>query len=309
MAKLRGGVAQVANFPAALAGRSAKRACPLHQAHHRFAQLAKTVLRCAGQARRATRLVVQQHRGKHRSQVPAHARAVGIEGAGHARHISRAGVAGHQPLNHLLAEKRPDVGVVEQRVQRDFERCGTARARRDAGPQKVGRQCRVVGRRKHHGRTNAVDIGDGAVAGHYRVGTLAGVNIPAGEHPGNVGHIRIAVRFNLVAVGVALFSAVKTELIEADGEQLHDFPAKVFVGLPARRHVFFHVALDAQKRAHGRVERDAFQQGAVVAKRIGGQQVPPGGGGLAAPVKAQAAEGQHEKFRQGQRHPLPHAAG
>ena len=289
MAQLVTGVALFVKLPAAGFGRQPEGAAPLHKAHHGFAQLAEGG---RAQAGRAAGLVVQQDGGKDRFHVAAHTVAVVIEDCGHARHVGRAGVAGHQPLDHLLAKKRADVGVVKERVERGFQRLIARRIGSDGGAQKGGRKQAVPTGGQHHAARHArgvADVSRVAAVLQQGVGALAAVEVPAGENARQVADVGQCVAGQLAAVGGALFGAVSVELIQADGEQLHHLTGVVFVGLAAPA-VFLLIAFGVQEQAHRRVQRDVFEQLPKVAACAAHQQVPVLGNAVAAKFRVDAVQ-------------------
>ena len=197
--------------------------------------------------------------------------------------------------------------MVEQRIERDFQRRGAVGVGRHRRPQKRCCQRGMVGRVQAHGQPCEVRAGHGALL-HWLNGrcVLRLIHVPTGQYPRQIGDVTLCIGLQLVARCVLLHSAIQIELDQAQAKQLHHLARIVFVGCPPCRRVFLQVAFGVEVIAHGRVEGDVFQQLAVVAKRIGHQHIPPCSDRKTAPVEIQTGERHHKKFRQCQRSPLAH---
>ena len=110
------GAADAVRAGARLRGEGAR---PLGVAEQRFAHL--SILRIAEVGGGVASLRVEQDLGDDRLQIAAHAQAVVFEDGGAVADVRRAWVAGDQMLDHLLAEERRQIGVIEERVERDLE--------------------------------------------------------------------------------------------------------------------------------------------------------------------------------------------
>ena len=291
MTQLVPGTALLVQLPAARRRIQTEGAAPLHKTHHRLAKLAESR---GAQTGRAARFVVKQDGREHRLHVATHAVTVVVEDRRHTRHIGRAGVAGHQPLDHLLAKERTDVGMVEERVECGFQRCRAVRIGGNGHAQKGRCQRAVPVGVQHHAACGHRGVGNVAAVDD-RDAALADVQIPPGQNARQIGHVGLRVAGQLAAVGGAFFSAVEVQLVQADREQLHHFAGVVFVRLAALR-VFFLVAAGIEENAHGRREGDLFKQLAEVTARALHQKIPVLRHAVTAPFQLDAVERDHKKL-------------
>ena len=126
---------------------------------------------------------------------------------------------------------------------------------------------------KHHG----VDVVGGRtpeIRGGCRAGRL---KRPAGEDFRHLGDGRLIVGGDGQPGGIEFERAVGLELIEADGEELHDLARVVLVGRGEQVALVIVGGLRAAQRAevdaHDRAERDVFEQGAEIAEGAVHKQV------------------------------------
>jgi hypothetical protein len=96
---------------------------------------------------------------------------------------------------------------------------------------------------------------------------------PAREHVREAFDDGLIESRNGLAQRVALRRAVRVELHEADGEQLHELARVVFVGADISRRVRFLIAEHREVHAHHRVQRHVLHQGAEVAECVARQRV------------------------------------
>src|ERR1017187_5241080 len=87
------------------------------QVHDRFAFMTVTLVAF----RITARIVIHQYRANDRGKVATHAVSVVIENRDDPINITRTRIAGDQPLNQLTAEKRADVRIVENSIERHFQ--------------------------------------------------------------------------------------------------------------------------------------------------------------------------------------------
>ena len=277
---------------------------PLRHPQHRFAQLV------AGAGRRqAACLRVEQDGAHHRAQIAAHAPAVVGEDRGDAAHIGRAGVAAHQALDQLPADEGADVRMVEQGVERDLQVAGGAAAGRDAAlPGLAGEQAllqqRVLSRIGLHALQVDAPVAVSAVVGpagaQLCLGQLAVREGPAvaGEDPCQRHHVGIAVGLDRSSAGVGHHAAVRSQLMQADGEELHQLAGEVLVGQAAAGGVFLLVAHVRQVQAHRRRQRDLLDQVAEIAEGLAVQQVEIAGVGACMQPQAVVMLRDHEDLVQ-----------
>ena len=104
------------------------------------------------------------------------------------------------------------------------------------------------------------------------VGVVAGdVPTEAGEDRGQALDVGVGVGRDGLTGRVELLRSIVIQLIEADGEELHDFARVVLVGIGGG--VAFVVAEHGEHLAHHRVEGHVLKQCAEVAEGILAQQV------------------------------------
>ncbi len=108
----------------------------LRHAQQRLFQLAGN--RCVGRGR--ARLGVEQQRPHDRAEITPAPRPIVRKHLRHALHVGGRGVAGHEPLDQLLRNERPDIRVIENVVERVVEVAGRIgrRARRNPGERCTG---------------------------------------------------------------------------------------------------------------------------------------------------------------------------
>ena len=80
-----------------------------------------------------------------------------------------------------------------------------------------------------------------------------------GKHTGEVGYIGIGICFDGLAGGAGFFGAVIIQLIQTNGEKLHNFTRIIFVRYAAGSGIFFPVVKRAQVNTHGGVEGHIFE--------------------------------------------------
>ena len=106
-----------------------------------------------------------------------------------------------------------------------------------------------------------------------RVGRVLRGKRPAREGFGKSFHLGLAESGDRFAVGAHLGTAVQVQFHQADRKQLQHFTCVVFIRMNSFCRIVF-LALDhVQVVPHGGVQRDFFEQTAVVAKRVSVQYI------------------------------------
>ena len=97
-------------------------ACPLGITHQSLANLSE--LRVGGVGGRVAGFGVHEDSGDDSLQIATHAGAVVFKDLGDAVDVGGTRIARHQVLDQLLGEKRGQIGMIEKRVESDFEIAG-----------------------------------------------------------------------------------------------------------------------------------------------------------------------------------------
>ena len=132
-----------------------------------------------------------------------------------------------------------------------------------------------------------------------------------GKNARQVTHIVGRIGFDRLPPGVKPGRAIHVQVVKAHRKKLHHLAGVVFVGQPPRGRVFPGIAPRAQEGTHRRVERERFQQVAVVAKSMLAQQIPVGRHAERIPVHhiLDAAPGHDKHLGQRQRPAFSHRIG
>ena len=136
----------------------------------------------------------------------------------------------------------------------------------------------------------------------------AGIKIPAGEYPRHLAYIVLDVGL-LRRAADEFGRAVVVQFDQADGEQLHGLARVVFVGHAAGGRIGFAVAPVRQETTHRSAGRHLLEQVAVVAERIGFQDVDEGRRGKRLERRRDTGDRHDDDLRQRQRHPLAKHVG
>ena len=231
------------------------------RSQHRLIELAESLL---SQQSAAAGFVVGEDGAEDRLHVTAHPAAVVVEDLGNAIDVGRAWVRADQLLNQLPTDKRPDVRVIEQSVDRLLQidiailiggKGHTIQNGFGAGLVTRGDEShRIIDIRRRL-------IGD-------RPGLIV---VPTGQHAGHADHCILVVGGTGQPVDVQLESTIGLQKIHTHTEQLHDFTGIVLIGHGAGGRVGLHVASHGQKQSHAGVEGHVYQHIAIISESIFGQ--------------------------------------
>ncbi len=195
-------------------------------------------------------------------------------------------------LDQLLADEWRHVGMVEQTVECRGA-CGRAAgAGRNADAEEAARagfMLRGVDRHRqlHPVRRRVVGIGEGVAGPHLRA--LRDVGLCVGGHGIAAGHDQRAVHI---------------ELIQADGEQLHQFARVVLIRYRPGRWIGLDAAEEGQVQAHGDAGGYTLHEIAIIAKRALPQHVEVRCHHERPPAAGEPVDAHHPLVEQRQSHAL-----
>ncbi len=160
---------------------------------------------------------IEQYCPDHGPQIPPHPRAIIVEGGTYPGDVVPAGIGGHQALDQLLPDKGTDIGMVEQRIERDAQTFITRCAGRDnypandplfAGGCMIGIDFhRLVIGNRFVGRPI-----DGSIIGGIR--KIGSAPAQSGEDPRHAGDLGLSIGRDAIAAAIQPESAVGIEFGE-----------------------------------------------------------------------------------------------
>ena len=253
--------------------------------------------------RAASRLVIQQDGPHHRFQIAPDALPVVIENGGDAIEITRARVARHQPLNQLPANKRPDIRMIEDRIEGGGKvLCGRLSSRDQHTVQDCLGISRVMAGHVDH-RVTPVGrwIENRRICG-LRVG-------PTRKDRGRSEDRLLVVGRNRQPDGAEGQASIKIEMIEADREQLHDLTGVVFVRQPRTGSVCLIVLEHVEISPHRGIEGDVLEELAKIPKGAIDQDIIVGRERSRLVTQISGGIRNHQDFTQSEGNPLSQLVG
>ena len=198
------------------------------------------------------------------AEVAARAGAVIGEGLGDAVNVTGARVTRDEALNELPGDERAGVGVVDEGIEHVLEifRAALVGGNLDAVENRLGAVF-MKGREEHHGG----EVVGGGTPEVVHVGGI-GSEGPAGKYFGDLGDGLLVVGRDGDAGRVELEGAVGVELIQTNGEKLHDLARVVLIGggqrIAAGVKGGLGVAQRGEVNAHQGTEGNVFEELAEV---------------------------------------------
>ncbi len=199
-------------------------------------------------------------------------RSVVVKHRRHVADIGRRRVAGHQMLDQLLADERPNILVVEYVVERRFEIAGRTKSRRHRQAVQQNLRRRVVIRCERNHRANIV----GRIVNLQR-GSGSGRIGPARVHFRKILDCGLIVSWNgLIRHGVELQCSILIQLEQPNREQLQQLAGIILVGPGVSRRIGLVVIPHVEVLAHGGAERNVFHELAEVSEGVSLQNLVVG---------------------------------
>ena len=130
---------------------------------------------------------------------------------------------------------------------------------------------------------------------------------PPREDLGQAGDVGLRVGGKRPPRDVALGRAVRVQLEQADGHELHDLARIVLVRRTRSGRILLHVAQVGQVAAHHGAQRDRLEDVPVIAEGVGGERVVVGAG--AEGIDHVGGQGDHEDLGISEGDPLPELVG